>query len=102
MRDPKSTRELLETIKSLKGSKTIIYITHHLDEALLADRVMVMSKGEILSEGTVEEVFDNEAIINEAKLEIFDGLKLLKMIENEPLKNKKEVMDILWQLTYKK
>lgn len=102
MLDPKSTRELLETIKSLKGNKTIIYITHHLEEALLADRVMVMSKGEILLEGSVEEVFNNDSAIKEAKLEIFDGLKLIKMFKNEPLKNKKEVMDILWQLTYKK
>ena len=102
MLDPKSTSELLSTIKSLKGSKTIIYITHQLSEALLSDRVMVISHGEIISTGSVEEVFNNEDVIKEAKLEIFDGLKLIKMIENKPLKYKEEVKDILWQLTYDK
>ena len=102
MLDPKSTNELLETIKSLKGNKTIIYITHDLNEALLADRVIVMGNGTILTEGSVEEVFCQKEIISEAGLEVYSSLKLIEMIKENPLNNKKEVLDILWQLTYKK
>ena len=102
MLDPKSTKELLSTIKTLKGSKTIIYITHNLNEALLADKVMVMNGGKIVASGTVTEVFKQKEIIKDAGLEIYDNLKLIELLENTSLKNKKEVLDYLWQLTYEK
>ena len=102
MLDPKSVKELLSTVKMLKGNKTIIYITHNLDEALLADRVIVMNNGSITLTGTIEEVFREKDIIKNAKLDIFDNLKLIELIEENGLKNKKEVVDLLWQLTYQK
>ena len=102
MLDPKSVKELLSTVKMLKGNKTIIYITHNLDEALLADRVIVMNKGSVSLIGTTHEVFNQKEIIKNAKLDIFDNLKLIELIEEKGLKNKKEVVDLLWQLTYQK
>ena len=102
MLDPKSVKELLSTVKMLKGNKTIIYITHNLDEALLADRVIVMNKGSISLTGTIEEVFNEKDILKNAKLDIFDNLKLIDLIEEKGLNNKKEVVDLLWQLTYQK
>ena len=98
MLDPKSTKDLLNTIKSLKGDKTIIYITHHLHEALLADRAIVMSKGNIICSGTPVEVFRQKECLQEAGLEVFDTLELIEMIENTPLNRGKEVLDILWEL----
>ena len=98
MLDPKSTKELLNTIKTLKGDKTIIYITHHLHEALLADRAIVMSEGNIVCSGTPVEVFKQKECLKEAGLEAFDTLELIQMIENAPLKRGKEVLDILWEL----
>lgn len=102
MLDPKSTKEFLEIIRELKGNKTIIYITHNLDEALYADRVMVMNNGMIALTGTVMEVFKEKEIIEDAKLEVFDNLKLIDLINNDTLKNKEEVVEFLWQLTYQK
>lgn len=102
MLDPKNTQDLLAVIKKLKGIKTIIYITHNLDEVLLADRVVVMSKGKIISNGTVIDVFKQRDIIEEAGLEVFDNLRLIDMLNNSNIKNKKEVSEFLWQLTYQK
>ena len=102
MLDPKSVKELLTTIKSLKGNKTILYITHNLDEALLSDKVIVMNNGCITLTGNVMDVFKEKEIIEDAKLDIFDNLKLIELIENNGLGNKKEVVDLLWQLTYNK
>jgi energy-coupling factor transport system ATP-binding protein len=102
MLDPKGVKELLSTVKSLKGEKTIIYITHNLDEVLLADKAMVMNKGSITLEGKVTDVFKEKEILKDAKLDIFDNLKLIELIEGNGLKNKKEVIDLLWQLTYEK
>lgn len=102
MLDPKSVKELLTTIKELKGKKTILYITHNLDEALMADKVIVMNKGSICLTGNVMDVFKEKEIIKEAKLDIFDNLKLIDLIEKDGLSNMKEVVDLLWQLTLKK
>ena len=102
MLDPKSVKELLTTIKELKGEKTILYITHNLDEALMADKVIVMNKGSICLTGSVMDVFKEKEIIQEAKLDIFDNLKLIDLVEKDGLSNMKEVVDLLWQLTLKK
>ena len=77
-------------------------IDYNLDEALLADRVMVMKNGEVLLTGTIEEVFDEKTVIKEAKLDIFDNLKLIDLIKENGLNQKKEVVEFLWQLTYQK
>lgn len=102
MLDPKSTKELLEVIKALKGHKTIIYITHNLDEALNSDRVMVMNGGKVVLSGSVMDVFNQKDILEAAGLEVFDNLKLIDIINTNTLKNKEEVVDFLWQLTYQK
>ena len=53
MLDPKGVREIIEIIKELKGKKTVISITHNLDEASFADRVIVMNQGKIVSSNTI-------------------------------------------------
>lgn len=100
MLDPKGVSEVLTTIKALKGMKTIIYITHNLNEALLADKVIVMSKGNIILSGTKEEVFKEKEILKSASVDILDEIKLIELINDNGLKNQKEFEEFLWQLTY--
>lgn len=59
MLDPVGRREVLETVKSLNKQygMTIVLITHHMDEAAQADRLVVMSKGKIVLDGSPTEVF---------------------------------------------
>jgi energy-coupling factor transport system ATP-binding protein len=59
MLDPKGRNEVLETVRDLKKKQkiTVISITHDLEEVVKADRVIVMNKGEVLTEGTPEEIF---------------------------------------------
>jgi energy-coupling factor transport system ATP-binding protein len=69
MLDPEGRAEVLGTIKALNAEgKTIIYITHYMEEALYADTVYVMTGGRITLSGTPREVFANEAAIKEAGL----------------------------------
>ena len=69
MLDPEGRAEVLQTIDSLnKEGKTIILITHYMEEALYADRVFVMTGGQIVFGGTPREVFSNEPMICEAEL----------------------------------
>ncbi|MDE6691605.1 MAG: energy-coupling factor transporter ATPase, partial [Clostridia bacterium] len=60
MLDPRGRREVTEVAARLNKEEgmTVILITHFMDEALLADRAIVMNKGEIALEGTPEEIFE--------------------------------------------
>jgi energy-coupling factor transport system ATP-binding protein len=59
MLDPVGRREVLETAIRLNREQkmTVVLITHHMDEAVLADRVVVMSGGRIVLQGSSREVF---------------------------------------------
>ena len=59
MLDPKGRREVMETISRLNQEKdiTVVLITHHMDEAAQAQRVVVLHKGEVALDGTPKEVF---------------------------------------------
>lgn len=59
MLDPRGRAEVMETIRIMREQEdiTVISITHDLDEVLFADRVIVMNNGEIHSEGTPQEIF---------------------------------------------
>ena len=59
MLDPKGRAEVMETVKRLNREKgiTVILITHHMDEAAQAQRVVVLDKGKVALDGTPREVF---------------------------------------------
>ena len=61
MLDPKGRREVMETISRLNQEKniTVILITHHMDEAAQAQRVVVLHKGEVALDGSPKEVFSH-------------------------------------------
>ncbi len=72
MLDPSGRAEVLETIKRLNREKgiTIILITHYMEEAILADRVLVMDDGKILTQGTPREVFSKTSDIRRAGIDV--------------------------------
>lgn len=59
MLDPKGRHEVMDVIKKLNKEQgmTVILITHFMDEALQADRAVVMHRGEVVMDGTPEEIF---------------------------------------------
>ncbi len=61
MLDPKGRKEVIEVVRRLNKEEgmTVILITHFMEEALLADRTIVMNKGEIALQGTPEEIFES-------------------------------------------
>ena len=58
MLDPLGRREVLDTVRKLNREKgiTIVLITHHMDEAAMADRVVVMDNGSVVMDGTPQEI----------------------------------------------
>jgi len=72
MLDPSGRKEVLETITKLnrEEKKTVVLITHFMDEAVMADRVIVMDQGRIQLEGTPKEVFSNVERIKKFGLDV--------------------------------
>ncbi|MGI6152309.1 MAG: energy-coupling factor transporter ATPase [Christensenellaceae bacterium] len=70
MLDPSGRNEVMDTIHALskEHGKTIVLITHYMEEAIHADRVFLFNKGKVTLEGTPEEVFTNKGKIEEAGL----------------------------------
>ena len=72
MLDPSGRKEVLEVLHSLNRNNdmTIVLITHHMDEAVEADRVMVMQDGGIVLHGRPHEIFENVEAIRSAGLDV--------------------------------
>lgn len=102
MLDPKGTKEVNQMIKQIKTeqNKTIIVITHNLEEASYADRVIVLNGGEIVADGTPIEVFKNEKVLEESGLKTMESVSIIHNLKNKQYKNKKEIEEALWELTF--
>ena len=79
MLDPAGRREVLATIETLHREMgiTVVLITHHMDEAILADRVVVMNEGRVAMDGTPTEVFTRVEELEEMGLTVPDTVQLL-------------------------
>ena len=78
MLDPRGRREVIETIGQLNKQKgiTVVLITHHMDEAAKADRVVVLDKGEVTADGTPQEVFSQVELLHKIGLAAPDSVEL--------------------------
>ena len=72
MLDPQGRREVLSTVERLNREKgiTVILITHHMDEAVRAGRVIAMSSGRIIADGTPKDVFAQEKLLRSVGLDV--------------------------------
>ena len=71
MLDPKGRSEIMSIIDELHAEGiTVILITHFMDEAVRADRVIIMHEGRILLDGTPQEVFEQEELIRSVNLDV--------------------------------
>ncbi len=66
MLDPRGRKEVIETVKRLNQEKgiTVVLITHHMDEAAKAQRVVVLHRGKIAADGTPKEVFSQVGLLH--------------------------------------
>ncbi|WP_297519849.1 energy-coupling factor transporter ATPase [uncultured Clostridium sp.] len=96
MLDPLGRKEVLETIKDINKNLgiTIILITHYMDEAAKADRVIVMDKGEIKLEGNPREVFSNVVQIKEIGLDVPQVTELAYELKKEGIDISTEILNI--------
>ena len=87
MLDPIGRADVLRTIKTLNRERgvTVVLITHHMDEAAQADRLIVMAKGKVVADGTPKEVFSNVEHMKEVGLTVPHTTELLWQLRQEGL-----------------
>ena len=79
MLDPIGRAEVLKTIKQLNRTSgvTVVLITHHMDEAAQADRLVVMAKGKVIADGAPKEVFQRVEELKAVGLTVPETTELL-------------------------
>ena len=85
MLDPKGRREVLDTVLRLNAEKkiTVVLITHHMDEAARAQRVVVLHKGQVALDGTPGEVFAQVDKLHDIGLAAPDTVELCYLLNQK-------------------
>ncbi|QCZ36965.1 energy-coupling factor transporter ATPase [Mycoplasma nasistruthionis] len=95
MLDPKGKNKVIEIIKDLRNNpdKTLISITHDMDEAILADLCLVFAGGKLIASGTPTDILKNKEIIDIAKIDSPFIYRLSGMIDGiEPTYSERELI----------
>ena len=87
MLDPVGRREVIDTVKKLNRASgvTVVLITHHMDEAAQADRLVVMAKGRAVSDGTPKEVFSHVEALKAVGLTVPETVELCWQLRRDGL-----------------
>ena len=95
MLDPKGRRSIMEVLHRLVASGiTVILITHHMDEAVEADRVIVVDDGRILLDGTPHEVFAKEDVLRAAGLTVPQSVALMHALRAQGIEVPEAVLTV--------
>ena len=99
MLDPRGKKDIIKIIKEIKKTdKTLISVTHDMDEAIVADEVIVLSGGKLLAKGTPSKILADKEIVRKAKINSPFIYKISeKLVEKKkmakPTFHKKELLD---------
>ncbi|MDM5230922.1 energy-coupling factor ABC transporter ATP-binding protein [Lysinibacillus pakistanensis] len=110
MLDPQGRSEVLQTVQTLRAETglTVLSITHDLEEAMLADRILFMNDGKKFAEGTPVEIFALGDKLVELGLDLPFAMKLSKLLQKEgvPLMGQhmteEELVNDLWTSNFNK
>ncbi len=96
MLDPMGRAEVISTVKKLNRNRgmTVVLITHYMDEAAEADRVVVMKKGNIVSDGTPKEVFSRVEEIKALGLDVPQVTLLTHELRKAGIDLPEDIIDI--------
>ncbi|MCQ6276420.1 energy-coupling factor ABC transporter ATP-binding protein [Bacillus sp. V3B] len=104
MLDPRGREEVLNIVRELKADHhlTVISITHDLEEAARADRIIIMNEGKLYQEGTPEEIFHLDKELVDLGLDIPFPVKMGKLLKEKGVKivkpylSEEELVADLW------
>jgi energy-coupling factor transport system ATP-binding protein len=96
MLDPQGRREVLASVQKLNREEgiTVVYITHIMEEAVAADRVVVMEEGRIVMDGSPEEVFAQVEKLKELRLDVPPAVELAHRLRQEGIPMPPDILTI--------
>ena len=96
MLDPRGRREVMKTVKMLNEEFgiTVVFITHYMDEAVKAKRVIVMDEGKIILDGAPREVFTHIDTLKKVGLDVPEATELAMLLNKQGVKLRNDVLDI--------
>ena len=100
MLDPKGKEDVLQIIKNIQQTreKTLISITHDMDEAIMADYCLIFSHGKVIAYGNPKELLNNKKILEESKIDSPFIYKISSRLKNiEPTYDINELLEKIWK-----
>ena len=96
MLDPKGRKEVIETILKLKNEKkmTVVLITHYMDEAVMADRVVVMDKGKVLRDDVPKNIFSEVSFLKGLGLDVPQVTELCYLLKKAGIPLRHDVLTV--------
>lgn len=96
MLDPSGRREVINTIKDVnkRYGITIVLITHYMEEAVEADRIVVMDKGKIVMEGAPREIFSKVSVMKKIGLDVPQVTELAYELKNNGINISSDILTI--------
>lgn len=84
MLDPRGRREVIETARQLnKDGMSVVFITHFMEEAVFADKIIIVDKGTILATGTPAEIFAQTEMLETCGLDVPDTVKIAMLLKEK-------------------
>ncbi len=109
MLDPQGREDVINIAKKLNGQGiTVIYITHYMEEAAQAKRVVVLNDGEILIDGTPHYVFQNAGLLKSVGLDVPQSTSLMFLLRSRGIKvplavlNEEECVSVLTDILHER
>lgn len=96
MLDPQGREQIIFAARQLQKEKgiTILFITHHMDEVIWADRVLVMDKGNLVAQGTPKHIFEQKDLLEKCGLEIPVLYQYMSFLIGQEIVTKDELKDV--------
>ena len=95
MLDPQGRKDILDTVLKLrKMGKTIIHITHYMEECVNADRIIVINEGNVVLEGTPREVFSNVEQMKEIGLDVPEPTEISYLLNKSNINVRADVLTV--------
>jgi energy-coupling factor transport system ATP-binding protein len=99
MLDAAGRREVLERLEGLRGTRTILHVTHHLDELLDADRVLVLNAGRLVADVPPERLTSDAGLLEENRLTLPPILRLAAGLGLGPCRTPEELAAAILEKT---
>ncbi len=96
MLDPQGREQIIFAARQLQKEKgiTILFITHHMDEVIWADRVFVMDQGVMVAQGTPKQIFEQKELLEQCGLEIPTLYQYIHFLVGQGILSKEELNDV--------